>query len=110
MSMSKKDFIELADYVRGIQPTPNEYGQGIYHAGDGFIAATKQWEVTRDALARFCSRQNPRFNRERWLGYIAGECGPSGGIVPPCARAMGCLCAFHTRNPKSKKACDAREQ
>ena len=25
--------------------------------------------------------ENPRFNRERWLGYIAGENGPSGGQI-----------------------------
>jgi hypothetical protein len=35
----------------------------------------------RDALADFCASQNSRFDRERWLGYIAGECGPNGGKV-----------------------------
>ena len=34
-------------------------------------------------LATFCASQNPRFNRERWLDYIAGKCGPSGGAVKP---------------------------
>ena len=23
--------------------------------------------------------QNPNFDRERWLAYVAGECGPNGG-------------------------------
>jgi hypothetical protein len=32
-------------------------------------------------LADFCQEQNPNFNRKRWLSYIAGECGPSGGKV-----------------------------
>jgi len=57
--MSKKDFIKLADYVRG----------------EGFTDA--QLEV----LASFCKSQNSRFMRDRWLGYIRGENGPSGGAV-----------------------------
>ena len=32
-----------------------------------------------EALAVFCEMQNPAFNRSRWLGYIAGTNGPSGG-------------------------------
>ena len=34
-----------------------------------------------DTLADFLETQNPRFNRERWLGYIAGTNGPNGGKV-----------------------------
>ena len=30
-------------------------------------------------LADFCAAQNPAFNRERWLAYIAGDCGSNGG-------------------------------
>jgi len=34
-----------------------------------------------DALADFCQAQNSNFNRERWLGYIAGAYGKNGGKV-----------------------------
>ena len=33
------------------------------------------------ALADFCQSQNSNFNRERWLGYIAGTNGPNGGTL-----------------------------
>ena len=67
MSMSKKDFIALADVVYGMQPT--------------FVRGNSIFEFTlmRDKLADFCQSQNPNFNRDRWLDYIAGKCGPSGG-------------------------------
>lgn len=66
MSMSKKDFIALADVIREREPekrTPEWF----------------QWDGTKSALADFCASQNPRFNRARWLAYIVGECGPNGG-------------------------------
>lgn len=59
--MSKKDFIKLADYIRNSNEPFNEY------------------QVAR--LADFCADGNPRFNRERWLGYIAGTNGKNGGKV-----------------------------
>ena len=37
-------------------------------------------EYLRDTK-QYCEAQNGNFNRERWLGYIAGENGPSGGKV-----------------------------
>ena len=61
MSMSKKDFVALADAVR---------------------ADNTAWH-TIEALADFCRAQNPRFDRERWVGYITGKCGPSGGRIAP---------------------------
>lgn len=58
--LTKKHFIALADAVRTCVPT---------------------LELAQlDVLADFCQAQNPAFNRFRWLGYIAGECGPNGGI------------------------------
>lgn len=59
--MSKKDFIALADVIR----------ERREHFSTRAI----------EALAGFCASQNPRFLRERWLAYIEGECGPSGGKV-----------------------------
>ena len=34
-----------------------------------------------EALGDFCKARNSNFNRERWRGYIAGECGPGGGAL-----------------------------
>lgn len=39
----------------------------------------RNWEFTVEMLADFCASTNPRFNRQRWLDYVAGKCGPSGG-------------------------------
>lgn len=64
--MSKKDFIALADAIRK------------HNNGNPF----NSFEFTKDqidTLADFCQSQNPNFNRDRWLGYIAGTNGPSGG-------------------------------
>ena len=64
MGMSKKDFIALADVVR------IHLEQPASPFGDGWV----------DMLANFCANRNPRFNRKRWLCYIRGENGPSGGM------------------------------
>lgn len=59
--MTKKHFIELADYIRENKA----------------IFPPKTIEV----LAGFCHNQNSNFNKARWIGYIRGENGPSGGKV-----------------------------
>jgi hypothetical protein len=59
--MGKKQFIALADVIR---------------AADR-LSSFSDYQIS--ILAAFCEAQNPRFNRERWLGYIAGTNGPSGG-------------------------------
>ena len=64
--MTKRDFIALADAIRNL----NEYNPE--HAFD--------W-MQIQALADFCQLQNTLFNRDRWLGYIAGKCGPNGGAI-----------------------------
>jgi hypothetical protein len=64
--MTKKHFIRLAYHIRALNC-------GI--EGEDF---TKR---QLEQLAAFCKEQNPRFDRERWLGYIAGTCGPNGGTV-----------------------------
>ena len=61
MSMSKKDFVALADTIRSNREVFPE--QAIH------------------ALAVFCGRQNGNFNGPRWLAYIDGQCGPNGGAV-----------------------------
>lgn len=56
--MTKRHFIALADMIRAT---------GIF--------TTPQIE----ALAEFCKIQNPYFDRQHWLNYIAGTSGPNGG-------------------------------
>ena len=68
MSMSKKDFIALADLIKDYGVVDQESPLPL--------------NLTQVAmLADFCASQNPQFKRERWLDYIAGKCGPSGGAV-----------------------------
>lgn len=57
--MTKKHFIALADAIKDKNvPIP-----------------------ILEALADFCQQQNPRFNRNRWYGYIRGSNGPNGGAI-----------------------------
>ena len=64
--MTKKNFIALADRI----------------VETNHIFANKPFTPTAiSTLADFCAAQNPNFNRERWLGYIAGTNGKNGGKV-----------------------------
>ena len=45
------------------------------------IRTTAQEEMQQEALAAYLRTTNPRFNRERWLGYVRGENGPGGGAI-----------------------------
>ncbi len=74
MAMSKKDFIALADTVKAFSET---------NAGKEMDPYTRN--VFINHLSRFCEEQNPRFMRDRWLSYIAGECGKNGGAVKKIA-------------------------
>ena len=77
--MSKKHFIELANTVRKLRPIKTQAGSQY---GDGFHDGEMlHYECTVKALADFCQSQNSQFKRDRWLDYIAGECGPNGGKV-----------------------------
>jgi hypothetical protein len=68
MSMSKRDFVALADALRREKP------------GENWNPNKRvQWELDVKAIADVCAVANPRFKRERWMSYIAGECGPNGG-------------------------------
>lgn len=68
MSMSKKDFIALADVIRDYNKDAGDIGQCPFDK--------RQTEL----LADFCYQQNSNFNRDRWLAYVAGTCGPNGGV------------------------------
>jgi hypothetical protein len=62
MSMSKKDFIALADVIK----EANERGKTFTYDHLGILAG-------------FCASVNPRFMPTRWLNYIEGKCGKNGG-------------------------------
>jgi hypothetical protein len=74
--MTKKDFIALADAVRAFRSRQASADSTalINTSGSAAIGTLVGCE-----LADFCQSRNPRFNRDRWLKYIAGECGPNGG-------------------------------
>ena len=74
MSMSKQDFVALADAIR-------EHGTMLDHHSLVRVTDTPLTKDQINMLADFCRRQNPNFNRERWLDYIAGKCGPNGGAI-----------------------------
>jgi hypothetical protein len=71
--VSKKHFVALADVIR-------EHNIAIENDNrsnpcDAFQAAHI------NVLADWCQDTNPRFNRARWLAYIAGTCGKNGGAI-----------------------------
>lgn len=66
--MTKKHFISLAN---AIKDRNQEADSPYWQFGEHQI----------DCLADWCQQQNPQFNRERWLAYIAGECGQNGGSI-----------------------------
>ncbi len=70
MSMSKKDFIALADVIKA------QIAREISYPGSVQRPFT-YGQITE--LADFCKSQNSAFNRERWFGYINGTNGPNGG-------------------------------
>ena len=63
--MTKKHFIALADFLKARTITPNNGG------------TFTPYQI--EQLADFCQAQNSNFNREHWLGYIAGTNGKNGG-------------------------------
>ena len=72
--MTKQHFISLADSIRA-------YNSHAFPAGTNIASPLKFTPTQINALADFCAAQNPAFNRERWLAYVAGDCGPNGGKV-----------------------------
>jgi len=81
--MTKKHFIALADVIRrerAIAMAELQTAQSDPELNpvfeNGVLAGVDT--MTR-VLADFCESQNPKFNRERWLGYIAGTNGKNGG-------------------------------
>lgn len=63
-NMSKKHFIKLADYIRELNGTPDQF-------------TSQQLEQ----LAHWLASENSQFMKGRWLAYIRGECGKNGGQI-----------------------------
>ena len=63
--MSKQDFVALADAIR----EHNKY------EGDKFT------DDQLNTLASFCRGRNSAFMESRWMDYIVGKCGKSGGAI-----------------------------
>ena len=63
------------DQVKGLKESVGKDGVCSNYS---INTVSSTWEFMRNLLADFCGRQNPRFDRERWISYIDGECGPSG--------------------------------
>lgn len=66
--MTKKHFVALADTMKDFFAT---------NAGAEMDVNTRG--VLMEHLVRFCEKQHPYFDKERFLDYMAGKCGPSGG-------------------------------
>ena len=70
MAMSKQDFIALADTIR-------EHNRIASHPANSDMPKFEDTHL--EALIAFMRGQNTSFMKGRWLGYVKGENGPSGG-------------------------------
>ena len=61
MSMSKQDFVALADVIKQNKHLFSSEAIGV--------------------LVGLCRTQNSAFKKDRWIDYIAGKCGPNGGAI-----------------------------
>lgn len=81
--MTKKHFVALANVMRDLREELRLRNSPVPFNGAGPASSRGQAEfdftIMVQHLADFCAAQNPHFNRERWIAYIAGECGPNGG-------------------------------
>ena len=73
--MTKKHFIALANVLKASEPIGKREGYSEQYENGRHV----QWCWMVECIAGLCEQENPRFNRQRWLDYIAGECGPNGG-------------------------------
>jgi len=74
MSMTKQDFIALADTLKAVRASYSpSWDPNLFRACDDHIKA----------LANDFEQRYPAFDRARWLGYIKGENGRSGGSIGP---------------------------
>jgi len=99
MSMSKKDFIALANAIREHNVDLDRNSS----LGDGHT--TKAFNESQiNTLADFCQTQNPEFKRGRWLGYIAGENGQNGGAHVKVRTGLCKVCGHYGDDCTGKAA------
>jgi len=79
--MTKKHFIALADTIREHNRFSVPAERVTFTRQQIFDGPVPFTDAHLDVLASFCHAQNYRFDRERWLDYIAGRCGPGGGKI-----------------------------
>jgi hypothetical protein len=77
--MSKKHFIAIADAMKAAHPVFDYSHQPTVAAANHARGA--QWEHDCETLAAKLAEQFPTFKKDRWLGYIYGENGPSGEVI-----------------------------
>lgn len=82
--MTKRELIALADSIR-------DYNEKAFPHGTNTSSPLKFTHTQIIRLADFCQAHNPKFKRDRWLGYIKGENGPNGGqLRTPPGHSHGC--------------------
>lgn len=65
--MTKKHFIALADTLRSSNPVHF----ALPHPE--FKIAIEQWRRDVHRIAALCERMNPRFKKDLWIAYLAGD-------------------------------------
>lgn len=80
--MTKKDFIKLADVMRANKPITQYATEDSFYGHGLDQGRIDHWETLLEALAEMLAQSNPRFNRQRWLDYVNGECTANGGKLP----------------------------
>lgn len=68
--MTKKNIIAVAEVIMNLESYKDIDGCKIVH-----------FEEIVDKFCVFMSRENPRFNEKLFRDFIAGKCGPNGGLI-----------------------------
>ena len=105
MSLTRKDFIELATLQSQLL---NDEIIGCTHDPD--VRGLEMWLSTVQHLLVFCAGQNSNFNRQRFVEFIVNyrDHSPSGGVIN---ELKDTLLIFNTQNqlalnlPAFKIAC-----
>ena len=95
MSMTKQDFIALADAIRSYN--------GLASGDRGLLTPFTTGQI--NALAHFCATRSRAFLPNRWMNYVEGKCTANGGpTLKQCGRGFRShySSAERTRNRKEK--------
>jgi hypothetical protein len=67
--MTRKEIVRLAELIR------------YYNVQNTCMGGRAFDTLQINMLANFCRESNPQFDRNKWLSFIDGKCGPHGGKV-----------------------------